>query len=144
MSQFLSLDYGLKRVGVAYCEAPLYIAYALTTINTKDLFNFLETYIKKNKVSKIIVGNPKSLRGKPTHSTELTHTFFNKISIMYKVIDFEFYDERFTSKIAKQTVLSSGVKKMKRRNKNNIDKISAVIILQDYLQSVKFYKSSKT
>ena len=144
MSQFLSLDYGIKRVGVAYCEAPLYIAYALTTINTKDLFNFLETYIKKNKVSKIIVGNPKSLRGKPTHSTELTHTFFNKISIMYKVIDFEFYDERFTSKIAKQTVLSSGVKKMKRRNKNNIDKISAVIILQDYLQSVKFYKSSKT
>ena len=76
--------------------------------------------------------------------TEFTHTFFNKISIMYKEIDFEFYDERFTSKIAKQTVLSSGVKKMKRRNKKNIDKISAVIILQDYLQSVKFYKSSKT
>jgi putative Holliday junction resolvase len=66
MSQFLSLDYGLKRVGVAYCEAPLNIAYALTTVNTKDLFNFLETYIKKNKVSKIIVGNPKSLRGEPT------------------------------------------------------------------------------
>jgi putative Holliday junction resolvase len=144
MSQFLSLDYGIKRVGIAYCEAPLNIAYPLTTVNTKDLFNFLETYIKKNKVSKIIVGNPKSLRGEPTHSTEFTHTFFNKISIMYKVIDFEFYDERFTSKIAKQTVLSSGVKKMKRRNKKNIDKISAVIILQDYLQSVKFYKSSKT
>lgn len=144
MSQFLSLDYGIKRVGVAYCEAPLNIAYALTTVDTKDLFNFLETYIKKNKVSKIIVGNPKSLRGERTHSTEFTHTFFNKISIMYNEIDFEFYDERFTSKIAKQTVLSSGVKKMKRRNKKNIDKISAVIILQDYLQSVKFYKSSKT
>ena len=63
---------------------------------------------------------------------------------MYQEIDFELYDERFTSKIAKQTVLSSGVKKMKRRNKENIDKISAVIILQDYLQSVEFYKPSKT
>ena len=144
MSQFLSLDFGLKRVGVAYCEAPLNIAYALTTVNTEDLFKFLETYIKNNKVSKIIVGNPKSLRGEPTHSTEFTHAFFNKISIMYQEIDFEFYDERFTSKIAKQTLLSSGVKKMKRRNRENIDKISAVIILQDYLQSVKFYKSSKT
>jgi putative Holliday junction resolvase len=112
MSQFLSLDFGLKRVGVAYCEAPLNIAYALTTVNTEDLFKFLETYIKNNKVSKIIVGNPKSLRGEPTHSTEFTHTFFNKISMIYKEIDFEFYDERFTSKIAKQTVLSSGVKKM--------------------------------
>jgi putative Holliday junction resolvase len=144
MSQFLSLDFGLKRVGVAYCEAPLNIAYALTTVNTEDLFKFLETYIKNNKVSKIIVGNPKSLRGEPTHSTEFTHAFFNKISIMYQEIDFEFYDERFTSKIAKQTLLSSGVKKMKRRNRENIDKISAVIILQDYLQSLEFYKPSKT
>ena len=144
MSQFLSLDYGIKRVGVAYCEAPLNIAYALTTVNTEDLFKFLETYIKNNKVSKIIVGNPKSLRGEPTHSTEFTHAFFNKISIMYQEIDFEFYDERFTSKIAKQTLLSSGVKKMKRRNRENIDKISAVIILQDYLQSLEFYKPSKT
>ena len=144
MSQFLSLDYGLKRVGVAYCEAPLNIAYALTTVNTKDLFYFLETYLKKNKVSKIIVGNPKSLSGEPTHSTEFTHKFFNKISQMYQEIDFKLYDERFTSKIAKQTVLSSGVKKMKRRNKGNIDKISAVIILQDYLQSVEFYRPSKT
>jgi len=144
MSQFLSLDYGIKRVGVAYCEATLNIAYALTTVNTEDLFKFLETYIKNNKVSKIIVGNPKSLRGEPTHSTEFTHAFFNKISIMYQEIDFEFYDERFTSKIAKQTLLSSGVKKMKRRNRENIDKISAVIILQDYLQSLEFYKPSKT
>ena len=144
MSKFLSLDFGLKRVGVAYCEAPLNIAYALTTVNTEDLFKFLETYIKNNKVSKIIVGNPKSLRGEPTHSTEFTHAFFNKISIMYQEIDFEFYDERFTSKIAKQTLLSSGVKKMKRRNRENIDKISAVIILQDYLQSLEFYKPSKT
>ena len=63
---------------------------------------------------------------------------------MYQEIDFEFYDERFTSKIAKQTLLSSGVKKMKRRNRKNIDKISAVIILQDYLQSLEFYKPSKT
>ena len=144
MNQILALDYGLKRTGIAYAESPLLIAHALNTVKTQDILNFIENYLLKNKVDKIVIGEPKTLRGGQTHSSEMIQSFFRKITKSFPHIEIKFYDERFTSKIAMQTVLDSGLKKMKRRNKENLDKISAVIILQDYLKSQEFHRSSNT
>lgn len=144
MNQILSIDYGLKRTGLAYAEEPLFIALSLDTVNTNEIFNYLGNYFKSNDVVKIIIGEPRSLDGSFTDSSKVIYDFHKKITKLYSGIKIELYDERFTSKIAKQVLFSSGVKKNKRRNKEIIDKISAVIILQDYLKSESFYKFSKT
>ena len=144
MSQILAIDYGLKRSGLAYAEEPLYIALSLETVNTSEIFNYLNNYFKSNDVVKIIIGEPKSLDGGLTDSSKLIYNFHKKINKKYSGIKVELYDERFTSKIAKQVLISTGVKKNKRKNKQSVDKISAVIILQDYLKSKNFYKFSKT
>ena len=144
MSQILAIDYGLKRTGLAYAEEPLYIALSLETVNSSEIFNYLNNYFKINNVVKIIIGEPKSLDGGLTNSSKLIYNFHKKINKKYSGINVELYDERFTSKIAKQVLISTGVKKNKRKNKENVDKISAVIILQDYLKSKSFYKFSKT
>ena len=144
MNQILAIDFGLKRTGLAYAEEPLYIALSLSTVNTNEIFSYLSNYIKSNDVVKIIIGEPKSLDGSFTDSSKLIYNFHRKITKMYSGIKVELYDERFTSKIAKQVLFSSGLKKNKRKNKKTVDKISAVIILQDYLKSENFSKSSKT
>ncbi len=144
MNQILSIDYGLKRTGLAYAEEPLFIALSLDTVNTNEIFNYLGNYFKSNDVVKIIIGEPRSLDGGFTDSSKVIYDFHKKITKLYSGIKIELYDERFTSKIAKQVLFSSGVKKNKRRNKEIIDKISAVIILQDYLKSESFYKFSNT
>ena len=144
MNQILALDYGLKRTGIAYAESPLFIAHALKTVKTHDLLTFIENHLLKNKVAKIVIGEPKSLAGGQTHSSDMIQNFHQRITKSFPKIEIKFYDERFTSKIAMQTVLSSGTKKMKRRNKDALDKIAAVIILQDYLKSEEFQSSSNT
>jgi putative Holliday junction resolvase len=144
MNKILSIDYGLKRTGLAYAEEPLNIALSLITINTNEIFNYLDNYFKSNKVTKIIIGEPKSLGGGSTDSSKLIYSFQEKISKKYAAIKVELYDERFTSKIARQVLIKSGVKKNKRKNKEILDRISAVIILQDYLKYQSFSKSSKT
>jgi len=144
MNQILALDYGLKRTGIAYAESPLFIAYALKTVKTHDLLIFIENHLLKNNVNKIVIGKPISLVGEKTHSSDMIQNFSRKITKSYPEIEIKFYDERFTSKIAMQTVLGSGIKKMKRRNKETLDKIAAVIILQDYLKSEEFQRSSNT
>ena len=144
MSQILAIDYGLKRTGLAYAEEPLYIALSLETVNSSEIFNYLNNYFQSNDVVKIIIGEPKSLDGGLTDSSKLIYNFHKKINKKYSGIKVELYDERFTSKIAKQVLISTGVKKNKRKNKQTVDKISAVIILQDYLKSKNFYKFSKT
>ena len=144
MNQILALDYGLKRTGIAYAESPLFIAHPLKTVKTHDLLIFIENYLLKNKVAKIVIGEPKSLIGGQTHSSDMIQNFHRRMSKSFPEIEIKFYDERFTSKIAMQTVLASGIKKMKRRNKETLDKIAAVIILQDYLKFVESQRSSKT
>ena len=144
MNQILALDYGLKRTGIAYAESPLFIAYALKTVKTHDLLIFIENHLLKNNVNKIVIGKPISLVGEKTHSSDMIQNFSRKITKSYPEIEIKFYDERFTSKIAIQTVLGSGIKKMKRRNKEALDKIAAVIILQDYLKSEEFQRLSNT
>tara|TARA_B100001057_G_scaffold120120_1_gene118788 strand:- start:307 stop:726 length:420 start_codon:yes stop_codon:yes gene_type:complete len=135
MTKILSIDYGLKRTGLAYAEEPLFIALSLTTVKTNEIFKFLSNYLKTNDVVKIIIGEPKSLDGSFTDSTKVIHNFHKKITKLNSKIKVELYDERFTSKIAKHVLFSSDLKKNKRKNKEYLDKISAVIILQDYLKS---------
>ena len=135
MTKILSIDYGLKRTGLAYAEEPLFIALSLTTVKTNEIFKFLSNYLKTNDVVKIIIGEPKSLDGSFTDSTKVIHNFHKKVTKLYSKIKVELYDERFTSKIAKHVLFSSDIKKNKRKNKEYLDKISAVIILQDYLKS---------
>ena len=144
MSQIIAIDYGLRRTGLAYAEEPLYIALSLETVNSSEIFNYLSNYFKTNDVVKIIIGEPKSLDGGLTDSSKLIYNFLKKINKKYSGIEVELYDERFTSKIAQQVLISTGVKKNKRKSKETLDKISAVIILQDYLKSKSFYKFSKT
>jgi len=144
MNQILALDYGLKRTGIAYAESPLFIAHPLKTVKTHDLLIFIGNHLLKNKVAKIVIGEPKSLIGGQTHSSDMIQNFHRRMSKSFPEIEIKFYDERFTSKIAMQTVLASGIKKMKRRNKETLDKIAAVIILQDYLKFVESQRSSKT
>ena len=108
------------------------------------VLDFIENYVLKNKVGKIVIGEPKSLSGGQTHSSDMVQKFHHKMTKSFPEIEIKFYDERFTSKIAMQIVLDSGIKKMKRRKKETLDKIAAVIILQDYLKSEEFQRSSNT
>ena len=144
MNKILAIDYGKKRSGLAYCEEPLNIAISINTFKTHELLPFLNKYIKENKVIKIIIGQPKTLSGSKTDSSKIIHDFYNNLAKKFTNIKIEMYDERFTSKIAQQTLISSGLKKNKRSNKELLDKISAVIILQDYIKSKESnYSSNK-
>ncbi len=142
MNKILAIDYGMKRSGLAYSEEPLNIAMSIDTVKTHKLLPYLNTYIKENKVTKIIIGQPKSLSGLSTDSSEIVHQFYVKLVEKYPNIKIEMYDERYTSKMAKQVLIKSGIKKNKRKNKELLDKISAVIILQDYLKSKESDQSS--
>ena len=133
MSRVLGLDYGTKRVGVAISDPSQVIATGLKTVSNSDIFIFLDDVIKKMDISCMVVGYPLNLDGSETDVAILVHKFLQKLAHRFPNIQLEKMDERFTSKIAKQAILLSGVKKMKRRNKELIDEVSATIILQDYL-----------
>ena len=137
MSLIIGIDYGLKRIGLAYAEEPLFIAHPLATIRNNELFSYLTDYNKNITVNKIVIGEPKSLDGTSTDITEIVHQLKKKLENNFPKIDVVLYDERFTSKIAMQSMVIGGVKKKERRKKGNIDEISAVIILQDYLMKNK-------
>tara|TARA_B100000902_G_scaffold329255_1_gene325653 strand:+ start:358 stop:777 length:420 start_codon:yes stop_codon:yes gene_type:complete len=137
MSLIIGIDYGLKRIGLAYAETPLFIAHPLATIRNNELFSYLTDYNKNKTIKKIIIGEPKSLDGTSTDITEIVHQLKKKLENNFPKIDVVLYDERFTSKIAMQSMVIGGVKKKERRKKGNIDEISAVIILQDYLMKNK-------
>ena len=135
MAKALGIDYGKKRIGIAISDSLQIIASALTTVNTPDIFIFLDDLLKKQEIDCIVVGEPKNLDGTPTDSTAITEEFAAKLSKKYSQIFIKRIDERFTSKIAKQSILDAGIKKMKRRDKALVDKVSAAIILQSYLDA---------
>ena len=137
MSLIIAIDYGLKRIGLAYAETPLFIAHPLATIRNNELFSYLTDYNKNKTIKKIVIGEPKSLDGTSTDITEIVHQLKKKLENNFPKIDVVLYDERFTSKIAMQSMVIGGVKKKERRKKGNIDEISAVIILRDYLMKNK-------
>ncbi len=135
MAKALGIDYGKKRIGIAISDSLQIIASALTTVNTPDIFIFLDDLLKKQEIDCFVVGEPKNLDGTPTDSTAITEEFVAKLSKKYSQIFIKRIDERFTSKIAKQSILDAGIKKMKRRDKALVDKVSAAIILQSYLDA---------
>ena len=136
MSKIIAIDYGSKRVGVAITDSLRMIAFGLSTILTEEVFIFLDELIKKESISEIVVGLPKNLDNSQNEITDAVSAFINKLNQKYPDIVINSIDERFTSKIAKKTILDSGVNKKRRRNKSLVDKVSATIILQSYLQKL--------
>lgn len=130
----MALDYGQKRTGVAVTDPLQIIASALTTVETKMLVPFLNQYFAREQVEKVIIGYPLNLDGTPTHNTERVEKFIERFIRVYPLIPIEKIDETYTSKMAVEVMIASGMKKTERRKKENIDKISAAILLQEYLQ----------
>lgn len=134
MPRILAIDYGGKRTGIAVTDPLKIIATALTTVPSKEVLIFLKGYCEREEVEKFIVGYPVGLRSEETDGTKLVEIFSVKLKETFPNIPIHFIDERFTSKMAMQSMIAGGMSKKDRRVKGNVDKISAVIILQDYLQ----------
>lgn len=137
MARILSIDYGLKRTGIAVTDEFQIIASGLTTLPSSDLISFLKTYFSKENVETVIIGEPKQMNGLPSESTEIIEKFILQFQIEFPTMKMERVDERFTSKMAFQTMIDSGLKKKQRQNKGLIDEIAATILLQDYLNYKK-------
>jgi len=133
MAQILALDFGKKRTGIAVTDDLQIIASGLTTVATESIFDFLENYLQKENVTLFLVGEPKQMNNKPSESEALIIPFIEKLKNKFKHIPIKRVDERFTSKMAMQTMIDSGLKKKQRQNKALVDEISATIILQSYL-----------
>lgn len=137
MGRILAIDYGQKRVGLAVTDPLKIIASSLKTVHSKDVIEFLKNYLKKEAVETIIIGMPKQMNGKPSESVKFIIPFINKLKKEFPNIPVVEVDERFTSKMAQQTLIDAGAKKKKRQNKALLDSISATIILQSYLEGIK-------
>ena len=136
--RILSIDYGKKRTGLAVTDPLQIIAGGLATIATTDLYSYLEEYIKKESVERIVIGKPMQPNGHPSENLARVENFYNRWRKAHPEVPMEYYDERFTSVLAHRAMIEGGVKKKARReNKGLVDEISATIILQDYLQSKK-------
>ncbi|MFD2892879.1 Holliday junction resolvase RuvX [Flavobacterium chuncheonense] len=133
MARIVAIDYGVKRTGIAVTDEMQIIASGLTTIPSEACITFLKDYFNKEKVERVIVGEPKQMDGTPSESTEIIEKFIKLFQKEFPEMMLERVDERFTSKIAFQSMLDSGLKKKQRQNKGLIDEIAATIILQDYM-----------
>lgn len=133
MAQALALDFGIKRTGIAVTDDMKMIASGLKTVETKELMPFLKDYIHKNKVDVIVIGEPKHIDGNPMALEKNIGFLVEDLNKIFPSIKIERIDERFTSKMAFQTMIDYGLSQKKRRNKALIDEVSATIILQNYL-----------
>lgn len=136
MARILALDYGKVRTGIAVTDELQLIASGLTTVETDKLLDFLSDYTSKETVEKFVVGLPKQMDNSPSESEALIQPFLKKLTKTFPSIPVERQDERFTSKMAVQSMLESGMKKKKRRDKALVDEISATLILQAYLNRI--------
>lgn len=134
MARIMGIDYGTKRIGLAVTDPLQIIATGLDTVAAADIFGYLEKYLAVEEVELFVVGDPLNLDGTPAQSAPMANEFVAALNKKYPNIKTVRQDERFSSVEAKQAILKSGAKKKKRRDKALVDKISAVIILQDYLQ----------
>lgn len=135
MGRILAIDYGTKRVGIAVTDPLQIIASALDTVHTKDIYTFLAAYVHQEEVTTFVVGMPKNLQNKATDSTSHVIGFVRKLKKNFPAIPLVEVDERFTSKIAFKAMIESGINKKKRAEKGTIDKLSATIMLQSYLEN---------
>ena len=130
----MAIDFGSKRVGIAVTDTMQMIASGLTTVQTKDIMEYLTGYFSKEEVNTIVVGDPKTLSNRDTDGTIHADNFVKQLKKKFPEKKIERMDERFTSKMAFQTMIDSGLKKKQRRNKELVDEISATIILQSYME----------
>ena len=136
--RILSIDYGKKRTGLAVTDPLQIIAGGLGTVETSVLYEYIEAYIQREQVERIVIGKPMQPNGQPSENMVRVENFYNRWRKAHPEIPIEYYDERFTSVMAHRAMIDGGVKKKTRReNKGLVDEISATIILQDYLQSRK-------
>lgn len=136
MSRILAIDYGKKRTGIAVTDPLCIIANGLATVSTSELFEFLSQYITKEAVGQIVIGKPIQPNGQPSENLARVEQFVNRWRKIHPELPIDYYDERFTSVIAHQAMITGGVKKKTRReDKGLVDEISATIILQDYMKS---------
>lgn len=134
MGRILAIDYGTKRVGVAVTDPLKIVAGALETVPNSLILKFLDNYLASNEVETIVVGLPRQMSGELSEPAVHIVPFAERLRVRYPAVNVVFTDERFTSKMAFQTMIDGGVKKMDRRDKGMIDRISATIILQSYME----------
>jgi putative holliday junction resolvase len=136
MARIISIDYGLKRTGLAVTDPFQIIATGLTTVESKQLIPFLKDYFAREEVELIIIGEPKNWDDSDTHATPLVEKCIKDLQKNFLAMPIKKVDERFTSKMAKDAMLEMGLKKKERRNKALVDEIAATILLQEYLRSI--------
>lgn len=134
MGRILAIDYGRKRVGLAVTDPMQMIANSLTTVHSKDIWDFLSNYLQKEKVDSIVIGYPKQMNNQASEAVRYINPFIKRLQKLYPEMEIILVDERFTSKMAHQTMIDAGLKKKARQNKALVDTISATIILQSYLE----------
>lgn len=138
MARIIALDYGSKRTGIAVTDPLGMIASPLDTVASHVLMDFLKDYFAKEEVEEVVVGLPSNLNGGATDATPLVYAMVNRFKKLFPERKVVFHDERFTSKMAMDAMIAGGMKKKDRRKKENVDKISAAIILQSHLSSRQF------
>jgi putative Holliday junction resolvase len=131
----MAIDYGVKRTGLAVTDPVRIIATALTTVETPTLFQYLKDYCSREEVDMFVVGEAKHMDGTPSESMQYIEPFVEKLKEVFPDKEVARMDERFTSKMAFQTMIDSGLKKKDRRNKGMIDQIAATIMLQDFMKN---------
>ncbi len=135
MERIVGIDYGRKRVGIAVSDPLCMFASALETVPSGDVLRYLKNYTLKESVVRFVVGYPMNMDNRPSEAAKDVDSFLNMLKKQFPLIPVSLQDERFTSKMAMRTLIDGGMKKSERRVKENIDKVSAAIILQSYLDS---------
>lgn len=137
MARILSIDYGKKRTGIAVTDPLQIIANGLATVSTSELLSYLKDYLSREQVERIIIGRPLQTNGQPSENLQRVEQFVNRWKKEMPDVPVEYVDERFTSVLAHQAMIEGGLRKKARQDKALVDKISATIILEDYLRSKK-------
>jgi putative holliday junction resolvase len=140
MARIMSIDYGMKRIGLAVTDPLQIIASPLDTVDNQRIIDYIKDYLFTEEVERFIVGEPQKLDGSEAEIMPQIRAFIKKLNEQFPNIPVELQDERFTSSDAKQIILQSGIKKMKRRDKGLVDKVSASIILKEWMESKGIWK----
>jgi putative Holliday junction resolvase len=134
MSRIIAFDYGTKRIGIAVTDPLQIIATGLDTVHPKDIVDYLKKYLLMEEVEAFVIGDPKQMDGTPSESAQHVKGFATILKKSFPTVPQHWVDERFTSKLAQQAIMNSGLKKQDRRNKDRVDTIAATIILQYFME----------
>ncbi|MDD4192872.1 MAG: Holliday junction resolvase RuvX [Mangrovibacterium sp.] len=138
--RILAIDYGQKRVGLAVTDPQKIIANRLATVPAHAIWDFLKSYFQKEQVERVVIGYPRQMNNAPSSAVQYIDPFLNRFRNLYPEMPVELVDERFTSKMAFQTMIDAGLKKKARQNKETIDAVSATIMLQSYMEQQKYLR----